>query len=63
MNTYIKYERISKRLKESDINEFLRKIITDGCDLLFYKEDIKENGAENAIIDVVVVVGRKRTIL
>jgi len=59
MNTYIKYERIAKKISERDIDELFRKIISDGCDLLYYKEKISEDG----MIDVVLVVGKKRTIL
>ena len=59
MNTYIKYERISRSIKEDEINEFFRKIIIEGNDLLFYKEEIKEYG----VIDIVVVVGKKRIVL
>jgi len=61
METYIKYKRYVKQLREDSIDEFFEELIKGGWEIIFYKEKASSTDALGTTIDIIVVAGKRAT--
>jgi len=60
MERYIKYKRFSERIKVTDLQDFLDKLVTDGWEIITYIEKILDNHPDNVVIISVIILCGKR---
>ena len=64
MNTYIRYQRFSKHLREGEeVQKFFEELITEGWQIIYYSEKVNSADALGTTIDIVVVAGKIATLI
>ena len=56
-STYIKYKRVNKTIKQTQLQDYLDRVVVDGFDILYYNENILNN---NNLIEFTMLLGKKR---
>jgi hypothetical protein len=56
MEKFIKYKRIAKKVNESELNKLFDELITEGWEIIHYKEK-----GSHVMFDVVIIVGKKQS--
>ena len=59
METYIKYKRYVKQLRENDIDEFFEELIKGGWEIIHYQEKACSVDALGTTIDIIVIAGKR----
>lgn len=60
MEKFIKYKRIQKEVNDISLQQLFNELITEGWEIIYYKEEIHVDVRQN-ILCVVIVAGKKQS--
>ena len=56
-STYIKFKRVHETMGQTQLQDYLDRLVVDGFDVLYYNENILNN---NNLIEFTMLLGKKR---